>query len=101
MKTRITLLLLTSLFVFTACPSANDKDKNPLSMDIAIITDYKYTAKGSTNREGRLSLEIEGTFPGDSVKQIFIRESANATKYETVKGDYDLDKKKVHQIILS
>jgi len=27
MKTRITLLLLTSLFVFTACPSANDKDK--------------------------------------------------------------------------
>jgi len=78
-----------------------DKDKNPLSMDIAIITDYKYTAKGSTNREGRLSLEIEGTFPGDSVKQIFIRESANATKYETVKGDYDLDKKKVHQIILS
>jgi len=77
-----------------------DKEGKPLSRDVAVITNYKFTAKGSTDVSGKLTLQIEGTYSGDSVKQIFIRESSNALEYETVNGDYDLDKEKVHTVII-
>ncbi len=77
-----------------------DKDGNPLRRHITIITDYKFTASGSTNADGKLTLEIEGTFPSDSCKRIFIRESANSEEYISINEEYDLSKEKVHDVIL-
>jgi len=77
-----------------------DKDGNPLRRHITIITNYKFTASGSTNAEGKLSIEIEGTFPRDSCRQIFVRESANADEFVSISEEYDLDKDKVHDVII-
>lgn len=77
-----------------------DKDGKPLRRHITIITDYKFTASGSTNAEGKLTLEIEGTFTGDSCKRIFIRQSADAEEFIAISEEYDLDKEKVHDVIL-
>ncbi len=78
-----------------------DKDGNPLRRHVTIITDYKFTASGSTNEEGKLTLEIEGTFPSDSCKRIFIRQSANTEEFISINEEYDLDVNKWHDVILS
>jgi len=77
-----------------------DTEGNPLKMNVSILTDYKITMSGSTNDEGMLSMHIEKTYPLDSVKKIFIRKNASADEYVVVEGNYDLDKNKVHNIII-
>ncbi len=77
-----------------------DTQNNPLEMNISVLTDYKITMSGSTNKDGHLSLHIEKTYPLDSVKKIFIRKSASADEYIVVEGNYDLDKNKVHKIVI-
>jgi hypothetical protein len=77
-----------------------DKDGQPLRRHITIISDYKFTASGSTNADGKLTLEIEGTFPGDSCKRIFIRQSADTEEFIAISEEYDLDVKKVHDVII-
>jgi len=77
-----------------------DKEGKALIRDIAIITNYKYSAKGSTNAEGKLTLQIENTYSGDSCKQIFVRESSNSDEFVTINGDYDLDNEKIHTVII-
>jgi len=77
-----------------------DKDGTPLRRHITIITDYKFTASGSTNAEGKLTLEIEGTFPSDSCKRIFIRQSADTDEFISINEEYDLDVDKWHDVIL-
>jgi len=78
-----------------------DENGNPLRRHVTIITDYKYAASGSTNVDGKLTLEIEGTFPRDSCKRIFIRQSANSDTFIAISEEYDLDVNKWHDVILS
>jgi len=78
-----------------------DVNGAPLRRHITIITDYKFSASGSTNEEGKLTLEIEGTFPMDSCKRIFIRTSADTDDFISINEEYDLDVNKWHDVILS
>jgi len=77
-----------------------DENGNPLQRQINIITNYKFSLSGSTNNEGRLALRFEKTFPGDSVKNIFIRKTAEDKDYISINGNYDLDRDTVHKVII-
>lgn len=75
-------------------------NNEPIRKHITVITDYKFSASGTTNTEGRLALEIVGTYPNDSVKHIFIKDAATSEQYKRIAGDYDLDENKVHELII-
>ncbi len=77
-----------------------DENGNPLQRQINIITNYKFSLSGSTNNEGRLALQFEKTFPGDSVKSIFIRKTAEDKDYISINGNYDLDRNTIHKVII-
>jgi hypothetical protein len=77
-----------------------DKEDKPIKRNVTVITDYKFSASGVTQANGKLTLIIVGTYPDDSVKHIFVKESSNSEDFQRITGDYDLDVNKEHELIV-
>ncbi len=76
-----------------------DTKGNPLSKHISIITKYKFTDTGYSDKEGNCKIILE-TYPNDSVQYIFIRNAANSAEYKTIIANYDLNKNEIYTLII-